>query len=63
MNKDLHHELCMGLLAQCYRYVPSELKIAIEQGVQAAVDNDLCGMPKNAVLALRTNSALRGSLQ
>lgn len=31
-----HHALCLGMLAQCYRHVPSHLKRAILQGAQAA---------------------------
>ncbi len=42
-----HHTLCLGLLHQCYRYVPHELQLAIVQGVIAAKEMGAPVEPKN----------------
>lgn len=42
MTVQMHHELCIGLLAQCYEHVPIVPRLAIHQGCEAA---RLMGLP------------------
>ncbi len=36
MTVAMHHEICLGVLAQCYPYVPPDLQAAIVEGVRSA---------------------------
>lgn len=44
-EKEQHHELCLGVLAQCYKHVPPELQQAIYEGIEYAAE---LGFPVDA---------------
>lgn len=50
MTVEKHHELCVGVLAMCYKHVPPDLQCAIMQGLRGARDMGMNIRPENVLL-------------
>lgn len=59
MTVEEHHELCIGVLACCYKHVPPDLQRAIMEGLRAAQQMGMDITPDNVLTGEPLHNEIR----